>query len=609
MDKSKPSKKRRRLNANSRRWQFAKQYFNSDLNLIWLNGNQQKKIKGKGVVKIRLDYDPVRKVYHTTNNVPIKVTKTTMFISKSQGAQKELLAFIFVNDKNDANRIKMEDGEMINYSIKEKDVLQIAEIYNNNNNNNNNTNNSNNNDNDDDDSDFIESGLSFSCGITAKDEIDSNDCSYGPFPLKEGKETLSKEEITKYQQGTVDAINTGMKIVGEYLNDKSKAVFSKAGILKNSPLVEKELCKQYSTTISKLEHCGLNYYYSATTYVDMQTKYHIEKDASTYSILVSSECDGEGTFHLKDICEFNFSSSSSNVIFYASSIIPSKQTIASNALLTPEGTWKTASSTTDLNNSINKKRVVTVGASISKKLRKHIFESIERKRDRNRDNVIRTVQLLKGIEASCDGGGIVSSSSTPSANISSSSSSLNYSRSVPLNSVGYNSNGNSSSSSSPRNVTKRKQFDNNNNNDVRHHDQKVFKQTKYDNNKWEDDNRSNSNNNNYYNHANSSQREWKQAKYNKWDDNNRGNNSKNNQQYNHANSSTHSWRRPTKSNSNNNNNNYNGPNNNFMVVNGKAFPLYGSHNDDPKRNDNNIWRGSSSSSRSRNSDIGWPLSS
>ena len=71
MDKSKPSKKRRRLNANSRRWQFAKQYFNSDLNLIWLNGNQQKKIKGKGVLKIRLDYDPVRKVYHNTNNVPI----------------------------------------------------------------------------------------------------------------------------------------------------------------------------------------------------------------------------------------------------------------------------------------------------------------------------------------------------------------------------------------------------------------------------------------------------------------------------------------------------------------------------------------------------------
>ena len=148
MDKSKPSKKRRRLNANSRRWQFAKQYFNSDLNLIWLNGNQQKKIKGKGVLKIRLDYDPVRKVYHNTNNVPIKVTKTTMFISKSQN---ELLAFIFVNDKNDANRIKMdglfktEDGEMINYSIKEKDVLQIAEIYNNNNNNNNNTNNNNNN--------------------------------------------------------------------------------------------------------------------------------------------------------------------------------------------------------------------------------------------------------------------------------------------------------------------------------------------------------------------------------------------------------------------------------------------------------------------------------
>ena len=285
--------------------------------------------------------------------------------------------------------------------------------------------------------------------------------------MKEGKETLSKEEITKCQQGTVDAINTGMKIVGEYLNDKSKAVFSKAGILKNSPLVEKELCKQYSTTISKLEHCGLNYYYCATTYVDMQTKYHIEKDASTYSILVSSECDGEGTFHLKDICEFNFTSSSSNVIFYASSIIPSKQTIASNALLTPEGTWKTASSTTDLNNSINKKRVVTVGASISKKLRKHIFESIERKRDRNRDNVIRTVQLLKGIEASCDDGGVVSSSSTPSANISSSSSSsssLNYSRSVPLNSVGYNSNGNSSSSSSPRNVKKRKQLNNSNNN-------------------------------------------------------------------------------------------------------------------------------------------------
>ena len=80
--------------------------------------------------------------------------------------------------------------------------------------------------------------------------------------------------------------------------------------------------------------------------------------------------------------------------------------------------------------------------------------------------------------------------------------------------------------------------------------------------------------------------------------NNRGNNSKNNQ-YNHANSSTHSWRRPTNSNSDNNN--YTGPNNNFMVVNGKAFPLYGSHNDDPKRNDNNIWRGSSSS-RSRNSD-------
>ena len=264
-NKTRPNKKQR-LKKNLK-------HLNESFNLCKIPRKQLKWLKQNGVevIKIKNINDNGYKLDLVRN-----ITKTTLVINY----QLEVLLFVFINDKHEYT------------SIPEAEVMKIREIKNN-----------------------IQkkgthntiSGESYGTGITRKYQV-KNQASFGPYAVY--------GEVGNKEAGTINSVNLSIKILNNYLTPSFLfQCFKKIAFSKH--LVEKKFNMRINNDLSQ-------FLYNAVANKGINTQWHTDND-NGYSILISNRCVGTANFMFKNICEIDFSSYPSNVIFYASKILPHKQ--------------------------------------------------------------------------------------------------------------------------------------------------------------------------------------------------------------------------------------------------------------------------------------------